>query len=148
MNRNARITASAAVALALSIAFAACDFLGLSGPSGPGELHATVTSSRGTPDGAAAVLELTGLTSPEYIKCDQGQVFHRSDGTTTRVVVVLDGPGPIIFFLRVKDVADLPSGTVIQVADGNNELVSSVEDYEIEWMRVADSDLDAHRRHR
>lgn len=141
------MTASAALALALFIAFAGCDFLGLSGPSGPGELHATVTSTRGTPDGAA-VIELTGLASPEYMRCDQGQVFHRSDGTTTRLVVILDAPGPIEFFLRVADVADLPSGTVIQVADGNNELVTSVEDYEIEWMRIADSDLDAHRRHR
>jgi hypothetical protein len=69
-------------------------------------------------------------------------VFYEHDGSTTRLVVILDDPGPITFRVRVDDVAELPSATVIQVADGDNELRTSLSEYEIEWVQLADSDLE------
>jgi hypothetical protein len=47
--------------------------------------------------------------------------------------------------MRVEDVSVLPTATVIQVADGNNELRASVSGYEAEWVQLADSDRDLHR---
>jgi hypothetical protein len=120
-----------------------CDFLGLSGPSGPGELYASIVSPN-TLDGAA-VIEITGGSGLGSITSDNGEVFYEHDGGTTRLVIILENPGPITFRVRVTDVAELPSAMVIQIADGNNELRTSLSDYEIEWIQVADSDLDLHR---
>ena len=143
MRRNARICASVASALVLSISFAACDFLGLSGPSGPGEIHANLVSF--TPEGAA-VFELTGSTGVDSIRSDYGDVYYQRDGGITRVVVIMNEPGLISFHMRVEDVGDLPDVTVLQVADGENELRTSLSDYEVEWVQVADSDLEMQRR--
>ena len=144
MTKNARFCTTIVTGLLLSTTVAGCDFLGLSGPSGPGELHANVVSPNAL-DGAA-VLEITGGLGLESITSDDGEVFYERDGGTTRLVVILDDPGLITFRFRVDDVAELPSATVIQVADGDNELRTSLSDYEVEWVQVADSDLELHRR--
>ena len=143
MTKNARIFMSVVSALLISATVTACDFLGLSGPSGPGELYATIVSPNAV-DGAA-VLELTGVSQLGYVRSDHGDIFLSSDGGTTRVVVLLDDPGPIRFHIRVEDVAELPSVTVVQVADANNELRSSLSGYDVEWVQVADSDREFHR---
>ena len=140
MTKNARILATVVSALCLSVAATGCDFLGLSGPSGPGELHANIVSQNAF-DGAA-VIEITGGSGLTWITSDDGEVVYEHDGSTTRLVVILDDPGPITFRIRVDDVAELPSATVIQVADGDNELRTSLSDYEIEWVQLADSDLE------
>ncbi|MFC1639609.1 hypothetical protein ACFL3B_02460 [Gemmatimonadota bacterium] len=143
MTRNPRIYATIVSALLFSATATGCDLLGLSGPSGPGELHANVVSPNAL-DGAA-VLEITGGLGLGSIASDDGEVFYQHDGGTTRLVVVLDNPGLITFRVRVDDVAELPSATVTQVSDGNNELRSSLSGYEIEWVQLADSDLELHR---
>jgi hypothetical protein len=143
LTKEIRLRTSIASALLISAAITACDFLGLSGPSGPGELYANIVSPNAT-DGAA-VIEITGGVGLGTITSDDGEVFFQHDGATTRLVVILDDPGPITFRVRADDVAELPSATVIQVADGNNELRTSLSDYEIEWAQVADSDLELHR---
>jgi hypothetical protein len=79
------------------------------------------------------------------ITSDFGDVFFQRDGNTTRVVLVLDDPGLLTFQMRVEDVSVLPEITVVQVADGNNELRLSVSGYEAEWVQLADSDRDLHR---
>ena len=143
MTKNARICATVVSALLIPTTALGCDFLGLSGPSGPGALHANVVSPNAF-DGAA-VLEITGGLGLGSITSDDGEVFYERDGGTTRLVIILEDPGPITFQIRVDDVAELPSATVIQVADGNNELRTSLSGYDIEWVQVADSDLDLHR---
>ena len=140
MTKNARILATVVSALCLSVTATGCDFLGLSGPSGPGELHANIVSPNAF-DGAA-VLEISGGLGIGSITSDDGDVFYENDGGTVRLVVILHDPGPITFKIRVEDVAELPSVTVIQVADGNNELRTSLSDYEVDWAQVADSDLE------
>jgi hypothetical protein len=144
VTKHARILVSAISVVLISVSVAGCDFLGLSGPSGPGELHANVVASGVANDGAA-VLELTGVTGLGSINSDDGDVFYERDGNTTRVVVVLREPGLITFFMRVEDVSEIPSLTVVQVADGNNELRSSISDYDVEWVQLADSDRELHR---
>lgn len=144
MIRNARILIGVIAVLIVSLTMVGCDFLGLSGPSGPGELHANIISPTGAVDGAA-VLELTGPTGLGSIRTGFGDVFFERDGNTTRVVIILDDPGLLTFHMRVEDVSELPEATVLQVADGNNELRASVSGYEIEWMQLADSDRDFHR---
>ncbi len=140
MTKKLRMLATVFSALCLSATATGCDFLGLSGPSGPGELHANIVSPN-TLDGAA-VVEITGGSGLTWIASDDGQVFYEQDGGTTRIVIILDDPGPITFRVRVDDVAELPSATVIQVADGDNELRTSLSDYEVEWAQLADSDLE------
>lgn len=144
MTKNARITTSVICSLCVSAALIGCDVLGLSGPSGPGELHANILNQSGAVDGAA-VLELTGPTGMGSITSGNGDVFFQRDGNTTRVVLILDDPGLLSFQMRVDDVSELPTVTVVQVADGNNELRTSISDYEAEWVQLADSDRDFHR---
>lgn len=145
MRTKKPLLAAAGFALALTLALAGCDLLGLSGPSGPGELHATVVSPHSSLDGAV-VLELSNVGSIGYVRSDHGQVFYQDNGNTTRVVVVLDDPGLITFFLRVDEVADLPEVTFIQVADAMNELRPTVSDYDLSWDQIADSDREFSRR--
>ena len=143
MTKQSFICTTIVPALTICTTATGCDFLGLSGPSGPGELHANIVSPNALE--GAAVLEITGGLGLGSITSDNGEVFYEHDGGTTRLVVILDHPGPITFRVRVTDVAELPSATMIQIADGNNELRTSLSDYEIEWIQVADSDLDLHR---
>lgn len=140
MTKYARLLTTVVSVLLVSVTAAGCDFLGLSGPSGPGTLYATVVSPN-TSDGAA-LIEITGGLGLGSTTSDHGEVFYEHDGGTTRLVVVLDDPGPITFQIRVEDVAELPSATVIQVSDDTNGLRTSVSGYEIEWTQVADSDLE------
>lgn len=143
VTNNIRLLMPAVFASAVIAAIAACDILN-PGPSGPGELRANIVSPNAN-DGAA-VLELTGGAGLGLVTTDNGEAFYQHDGATTRVVVVLENPGLITFMVRVEDVAALPSVTVLQVADGNNELRTSVSGYDVEWVRLADSDLRLQRR--
>ena len=139
MTKNSRMITSAVSALLLSVAIVGCDVLGLSGPSGPGELVANLLSPN--PTEGAAVLEVSGVVGLGSVTTDNGEAFYETDGSITRVVVILDDPGQITFNIRTQDVADLPAVTVVQVADGNNELRSSLDGYDVEWAQLADSDL-------
>jgi hypothetical protein len=141
---NARSKASVIAVLFVFMTMVGCDFLGLSGPSGPGEIHANIMSPDGAVDGAA-VLEITGPTGLGAITSDFGEVYFQRDGNTTRVIIILDDPGLLTFQMRVEDVAELPEVTVVQIADGNNVLRTTATEYEIEWVQLADSDRGLHR---
>ena len=143
MSKCFRLLSVAATAAFLSSTFAACDFLGLGAPSGPGELHAYITSPNQAE--GAAVLELTSGLSLGTITSNDGDVFYRHEGGTTRLVVILHDPGEITFHMRVDELSEIPSVTIVQVADGNNELRSSVSEYEVEWVQIADGDRYEHR---
>ncbi len=144
MTKNVRVRTSVFTLMCVSAALVGCDVLGLSGPSGPGELHANILSPDGSVDGAV-ILELAGPTGTGSITSDFGDVFFERDGAITRVVLILDDPGLLSFRMRVDDVSELPTVTIVQVADGNNQLRTSVSDYEAEWVQLADSDRDLHR---
>jgi len=139
VTKHSRTIASVVAALLVSATIVGCDILGLSGPSGPGELVANLLSPNANE--GAAVLELSGGVGLGLVTTDNGQVFHQADGGTARVVIVLEDPGRITFNIRVQDVAELPTVTIVQVADGTNELRTSLAGYDVEWVQLADSDL-------
>jgi hypothetical protein len=94
----------------------------------------TLLSPHG-PEGAA-VLELTGGVGLGVVTTALGDVFYEHDDTTTRVVIILDEPGQIEFTVRSEDVGARPSVTVVQVADGANQLRTALSSYLVEFDRI------------
>ena len=129
MRPRARVSVGLFVVVATTIVLASCD-LGLWGPSGPGEVQVTLLSPHG-PEGAA-VLELTGGVGLGEVTTELGDAFYEHDGGTTRVVVILDEPGRIVFTVRTEDVGARPSVTVLQVADSANQLRAGLSSYMVE----------------
>jgi hypothetical protein len=87
-----------------------------------------------SPHGAegAAVIELTGGDIAR-VRVDEGQVFVKLSGTTTRMVIILNDPGPITFRLTLASKDGPPiTGRVIDVADGNDNPRPSLSDYRVE----------------
>ena len=125
-----------AAACFLLVASSACDLLGPSGPSGPGWLCADLESPNGQE--GAAVLELAGGRGLGTVSLDGGDVFYELDGSTIRIVVVMDTPGTIHLEIRTDDVARVPSVAVVQVADGENRLRSSLAGYRLSFTKVPD----------
>jgi hypothetical protein len=105
-------------------------------PLGPGALEATLVSPNG-PEGAV-VLELAGPGLGE-VTVAEGEVFGQADGTSTRLVIVRDMPGQIQFRVQVNERSEPPVATVVEVADGTNELRSSISGYQVEFTPVIDS---------
>lgn len=122
-----RPTRTLLVAVAL-VALAAC---GDSAPtSAPGVLTATLESPNGSE--GAALLHLVGgsISSVEPLTGD----LHTSVlGDTTKVLVLLDAPGEIAFLLNVADTTLPPVTTILQVADGQNELRVSLAEYRVRF---------------
>ncbi len=108
----------------------ACDSTGPEGPKGPGWITATLVSPNGIE--ASAVFEISGGTDLSHASSDGGETFYQHSGGSSRVVVVLDDPGVIQFQVGTEDVGELPSVRVIQVADGENELRSSLSGYQVQ----------------
>ena len=118
-----------------------CDLLGLDdkGPRGPGTFFATLVSPQGAE--GSAVFEIVGGSGLGAITAEGGQAFYHYQGNGARIVIVLDEPGTVRFELRSEDVSVVPSATVTQVADGENQLRTALASYSVELDRVADSDL-------
>lgn len=116
------------------VAFTSCDFGIFGGPSGPGLFDVTLTSPYG-PDGAA-VMDLTGGVGLGVVAVGLGESFYEHSGNTTRAVVVLATPGPIHFTVRTEDVGKLPTVTLVQVADGQNQLREDLSAYDVTIERI------------
>lgn len=99
-------------------------------------IHVTLISPHG-PEGAA-VLEMTGGVDFGVVASELGQTFYEHDGETTRAVIVLQEPGTIRFTVHTEDIGKLPDVTVIQVADGNNQLRTDLSGYDVEFERLED----------
>lgn len=120
-------------AVVITTVFLACD----STPAevtGPGELQALLISPNGAE--GAAVIELAGEGIGAVTAFPgSGRVFAERVGSTVRVVVVLDQPGEIRFRVAVDDVSDPPTGAVLEIADGSNEMRQSLAGYSVEFAR-------------
>jgi len=121
---------SAALTITAAIGLASCD-LGLWGPSGPGVIEMTLISPYG-PEGAA-VLEFSDGVGLGVVASEFGDTFYEHHDDKTVAVVVLDEPGVIRFTVRTDDIGAIPSVTVVQVADGANQLRPSISDYTVEF---------------
>ncbi len=124
MNHRLNRTLSPLVRCVLLVVAAGCGEP--SAPGGPGQFHITVES--GNADDAAAILELSGGGLGE-ITVVGGQSFSQRDGDNARVVIILDDPGTIDFSVDSDNLSQPPVVTIIEIADGNNRLRSSIAEY-------------------
>ncbi len=140
MMRFGKFGTRALGAVLLVGALASCDLLGPDdrGPEGPGAFQATLVSPAGAE--GSAVFEIRGGVQLSTISPDNGQAFYDHQADVTRLVVVLNDPGTIRFQVRTQDVAVMPTATVLQVADGNDELRSSLDGYSVELEAAPDPD--------
>lgn len=106
---------------------------GSEGPeSGPGVRTVVVVSPAG-PEGAALVrLEGRGV---EGVTAIDGRIFHHARGDTVRVVVVREDAGVLRFAVSLADTLAEPRGTVLEVADRENELRTGLSGYAVEIRR-------------
>ncbi len=100
--------------------------------SGPGIVTAEVRSPNG-PEGAA-LIELLGA-GIDGVESESGWIFSSSGPESTRVLVVLDRPGPLRFRVAVPDTTAPPGAVVLEVADGANDLRSNPGAYRVEFVR-------------
>lgn len=111
--------------------------VGLACVSVPGEpisrkLNATLVSPNG--DEGAALIEMTGSGLGE-VTVREGRVFTTGTGQRVRAVFVLDEPGEIRFQIEMDDPKAPISATVLEVADGTNEVRTSLTEYDVEFAR-------------
>ncbi len=111
---------------ALALALVACSSDG----TGPGEMRAVVVSPDG--DLGAAVLELGGVLDIIPVG---GRAFTERNGEVLRVVIVLDEPGQIEFRIKMADITGQPAATVVEVADGDNQIPDSVSGYRVQFIQ-------------
>jgi hypothetical protein len=108
---------------------------GCSGDGGPTQqLHGAV-GRLVSPNGAegAAVIEIAA--SVDSVEVLGGEGFLRPANGVTRIAVVLDQPGTIRFGLPRLPRGTGPTATVVQVADGNNQLRADVAAYRVDYER-------------
>ena len=110
------------------------DSTGPSGPRGPGVLEVSLVSPNGAE--GSAVLSMDGGTELGEITTTDGEVYFQHAGGSSKVIVLLDIPGSIRFRVETQEVADLPSVAVEQVADGEDELRTSVSGYQIQIVQI------------
>lgn len=124
---------SGVAGLVASLAALGAVACGGEGPeSGPGVRTVVVVSPAG-PEGAALVrLEGPGV---EGVMAIDGRIFHHARGDTVRVVVVREESGEIRFAVSLADTLAEPRGTVLEVADGENELRTGLSGYAVEIRR-------------
>ena len=114
---------------ALALVLVACNSDGTA-PNRPGEIRAVVVSPDG--DLGAAVLELGGVSDITPVG---GRAFTERNGDVLRVVIVLDEPGQIEFRIKTADMTGQPTATVVEVADGDNQVPESVSGYRVQFIQ-------------
>lgn len=98
-------------------------------PGGPGTLTASLVSPNGAE--GAAVLDIAG-TVETVTGNDDVAAYTTPSATGTRVILVRMNAGAISVKLRVPDVSRPPQVSVVEVADGDDRLRSSLEGYRVD----------------
>jgi hypothetical protein len=88
-----------------------------------------------SPNGAegAVVLEFAGAV--DTVAVAGGTAWVRFAGGVTRAALVLDKAGSIRFSLPHAPLGDGPAATVLEVADGSNQLRASTAGYRVDYDR-------------
>lgn len=105
-------------------------------PLGPGQVRGLLVSPNGPEAAVVLLLAGEGLGT---IESDSGYVFVEEDGSTARIVIVRDEPGTIAFRVAVPERTEPPDVTVLEVADGSNELRRNPTQYRVDFSPVPDS---------
>jgi hypothetical protein len=106
-----------------------CDLLGPDEPRGPGIFSLAVLSPHGAE--GSAVLAIKGGEGLGAVWAEGGEALYQRAGGSIRVVVVLDDPGQLRLRVRTEEIREHPEAELLQVADGNNRLRSSLAGYSI-----------------
>jgi len=116
----------------------ACDDPGSPGVVGPGVFRVELTSPNGAE--GSAVFELATSASLGVVSSSVGEVYyeHNYGLETSRVIVIMDQPGQVGFRVHAGEVGDVPEVTLLQVADGSDQLRSSLSGYHVEVAAVPD----------
>src|SRR5262245_60410207 len=87
-----------------------------------------------SPNGAegAAIIEFAAVI--DSLQIEGGPAYLRNAGGITRAALILQKPGVIRFSLP-KVSGAVPGTTVIEVADGNNQLRSNTSAYQVTYAR-------------
>ena len=104
-----------------------CD--GSTEPDGPGTITASLISPAG-PEGAA-ILDIVGTVDAVTGTSDVA-AYSTPTATGTRVILVRMTPGPLQVRLGIPDVSRPPAITVVEVADGDDRVRTSVSGYHVE----------------
>lgn len=96
--------------------------------SGPGSFIATLESPNGVEGASLIHLIGGGVSSVQPLS---GELFTSTSGDTTKVLVVLSTPGDVAFRVQVADTTQPPIVVLLQVADGDNRVRSSLQGYSV-----------------
>jgi hypothetical protein len=116
-----------------ALTLAACD----SGPSGPGELDATLQGPNQTLGGA--VVEISGKGIEGFAGSGGTRVFSSAvtgSPDTYRVILLNETPGELRFRVSVQDVGgNDPTSTVVSLVNGINASLPATGDYRVRFSR-------------
>lgn len=128
-----RVGARSVLLVLLLWAGAAC---GDSGPSGPGLVDVRVVPPPSA-DAGAVVVELAGEGIEGFEAAGAARVFGAPrpgvEGVH-RAVVTVD-QGELVFRVRLRDVGQLPRGSVIQAVDRQNRTLPGLTAFEVRFSR-------------
>jgi len=100
--------------------------------SGPGSVEVRVVSPNGAEGSAVVSVFGDGIRGVTAVT---GRVFGHQVADTVRAVVVADVPGDLRFVLSMADTTAVLQGVVLQVADGQDDLRSTLAGYTLEFVR-------------
>jgi len=130
--RRGPSTIQGLLVLAAFLVLGACDDPGSPEPRGPGSIQVDLVSPNGAE--GSAVFELQIGSSVGAVSSFAGDVYyeHNRGLETSRVIVVMDVPGQVSFKVSTQDVGEVPSVTLLQVADGEDRLRASLSGYDVQ----------------
>jgi hypothetical protein len=100
----------------------------------PGGVWVGTITGSGAQSAGAAVVALTGPGIEAATALDSRAYTHAA-GDTVRVVLVRDTPGMLRFSIRLARGSTLPHATVLELADGANELVTPATPFAVSFTR-------------
>lgn len=121
----------------LMLALAACGDGGPETPPTPtgGDFDAVLQGP--TSSESAAMVELTGEGIEDVQSNGPAIVASSPVSGGRRVVVVRPAPGPIGFRVRVAEGGAIPTARIVELADANDQLRTSLTGYQVTFTRVA-----------
>jgi len=116
----------------VALGIGGCD----SGPSGPGEITATLRSPAEAVGGIVAQVVGSGIEG--FSGAGGSKVFfaQQDDPSVYRVIVITEGGGDLSFTVAVRDLgARMPRSTIVGAVDPNNLPLLVTKEYQLKFKR-------------